>query len=259
MKILRSIVKKIVEFSGYSLVKTSRNREDFSLLNQFADFSQSELEIIKLIKPFTMTSPERIYALIKAIEYISNNNIRGDIVECGVWKGGSMMAIAHTLLGMNDINRNLYLFDTFEGMTCPSQADISFDNDEALKLLQDSDKEDQTSIWCYAPLEEVMTNLHSTGYASDKIYFVKGEVEKTIPEKAPEQIAVLRLDTDWYESTRHELENLFPRLVRGGVIIIDDYGYWKGCRKATDEYIANNKIQILLNRIDLTGRIGIKL
>jgi O-methyltransferase len=259
MKMLKSIVKRILNFSGYDLVKTSRNSQDFLLLNQFPDFSQSDLEIIKLIKPFTMTSPERLYALVKAIEYISNNNIGGDIVECGVWKGGSMMAIAHTLLRMNDINRNLYLFDTFEGMTPPSQEDLSFTNDNALQLLQDSNKEDQTSIWCYASLEEVMTNLHSTGYASDKIYFIKGEVEKTIPEKSPDQIAVLRLDTDWYESTRHELENLFPRLVPGGVIIIDDYGYWKGCRKATDEYIFNNKIQILLNRIDFTGRIGIKL
>jgi hypothetical protein len=74
----------------------------------------------------------------------------------------------------------------------------------------------------------------------------------------PEQIAVLRLDTDFYESTRHELRHLYPRLVHGGVLIIDDYGHWAGARKAVDEYIAEEGIRLLLNRIDYTGRIAIK-
>jgi O-methyltransferase len=83
-------------------------------------------------------------------------------------------------------------------------------------------------------------------------------VEDTIPASVPEQIALLRLDTDWYESTKCELEILFPRLVKGGVIIIDDYGCWQGARKAVDEYFNKNNIAILLNRMDDTGRIGIK-
>ena len=80
-----------------------------------------------------------------------------------------------------------------------------------------------------------------------------------MPGYLPSGIALLRLDTDWYESTKHELEHLYPLLVSGGVIIIDDYGHWKGAKKAVDEYIKDNNLPLLLNRIDYTGRIGIKL
>jgi O-methyltransferase len=91
------------------------------------------------------------------------------------------------------------------------------------------------------------------------VRLVKGKVEDTVPKNAPEKIALLRLDTDWYESTRRELVHLFPRLVPGGVLIIDDYGHWQGARKAVDEYIAGNQVKILLNRVDYTGRIGVKI
>jgi hypothetical protein len=91
------------------------------------------------------------------------------------------------------------------------------------------------------------------------VRLVKGKVEDTVPKNAPEKIALLRLDTDWYESTRHELVHLFPRLLPGGVLIIDDYGHWQGARKAVDEYIAGNQVKILLNRVDYTGRIGVKI
>ena len=97
------------------------------------------------------------------------------------------------------------------------------------------------------------------GYNTEKLHFIKGKVENTLPEYAPKQISLLRLDTDWYESTKHELTHLFPRLVSGGVLILDDYGYWAGAKKAVDEYFSQNKTQILLNRIDQTGRIAIKI
>ena len=104
----------------------------------------------------------------------------------------------------------------------------------------------------------VRANLASTGYPPERVRFVKGKVEDTLPDAAPPQIAVLRLDTDWYESTRCELEHLFPRLSVGGVLIIDDYGAWEGARRAVDEFVAAGA-SILLNRIDETGRIGVKL
>jgi O-methyltransferase len=100
--------------------------------------------------------------------------------------------------------------------------------------------------------------MYSTGYDMGRIHFVKGKVEDTIPNGAPSRIAILRLDTDWYESTRHELENLYPRLSPRGVLIIDDYGHWAGCRQAVDEYIHSNKIKLLLNRVDYTGRVAVK-
>jgi hypothetical protein len=99
--------------------------------------------------------------------------------------------------------------------------------------------------------------LARTGYPLKQVRFVRGRVEDTLPQEALEQISVLRLDTDWYESTRHELAHLFPRLVRGGVLLCDDYGFWGGARKAVDQCIAAHRIPLLLHRIDHTGRAAI--
>jgi hypothetical protein len=104
----------------------------------------------------------------------------------------------------------------------------------------------------------VQRNLAGTGYDLASVKFIKGKVEETIPAHAPARIALLRLDTDWYESTRHELAHLFPRLVPGGVLILDDYGHWQGSRRAVDEYMAEHGIPILLNRVDYTARIAVK-
>jgi len=223
------------------------------------DFVQEDIELFKSVQNYTMTSPERIYALKNAVRYLVNNNILGAMVECGVWKGGSTMVIAKTLLKLKCVEREIYLYDTFEGMPAPTSADISYTDIPAQQEFVEKKYDENSSDWCYASLDEVKNNIYNTKYPKDKIHLVKGKVENTIPKYLPNQIALLRLDTDWYESTKHELENLFPRLVTGGVIIIDDYGYWKGAKKAVDEYIEKNQISLLLNRIDHTGRIAIKL
>lgn len=220
------------------------------------DFSPEDAATWQAVSPFTMTSPERVNALCAAVRYIVRARILGDIVECGVWKGGSMMAAARTLLKEGDGDRRLNLFDTFEGMPPPGTADVSIDGDSAAQLLAVAPKQDL--VWAHSPLEEARKAVLSTGYDPKKIAFVKGRVEETIPSRAPAKIALLRLDTDWYESTRHELIHLYPRLVSGGVLIIDDYGHWKGARKAVDEYLKENSIQLLLNRVDYTGRIALK-
>ena len=163
--------------------------------------------------------------------------------------------IALTLLAVGDTKRPLYLFDTFEGMSAPSEHDVrAEDNRPAAELLERSTS---SKIWCRASIEDVSANMAMTGYPPENVTFCKGMVEDTLPAKAPDKIAILRLDTDWYDSTRHELNELFPRLAPGGVLIIDDYGYWAGARKAVDEYFADRPI--LLSRIDQTGRIAIKL
>jgi bifunctional ADP-heptose synthase (sugar kinase/adenylyltransferase) len=97
-----------------------------------------------------------------------------------------------------------------------------------------------------------------TGYPSSNLIFVQGKVEETLPRVIPDNISLLRLDTDWYESTRHELIHLFPLLSKSGVLVLDDYGYWAGARKAVDEYVVENNIKILLDRVDGTGRVGLK-
>ncbi|MCW2967337.1 MAG: macrocin O-methyltransferase, partial [Solirubrobacteraceae bacterium] len=105
---------------------------------------------------------------------------------------------------------------------------------------------------------DVRNTVLGTGYPPERIHFVRGPVEETLPEHAPERLALLRLDTDWYESTRAEMEHLYPRLSDGGVLIIDDYGHWDGARRAVEEHFAANGDAPLLHRIDYTGRIGIK-
>jgi O-methyltransferase len=224
-----------------------------------ADASPETQAVIERVRPFTMTSPERIAALCNAVEYVVRCGIGGDFVECGVWRGGSSMAAALTLLRLGNPGVHLHLFDTFEGMSPPRPLDKAIPTGEsAAALLARSDR--QTGpVWAYAPIDDVESNLAGTGYPAYRIHFVAGRVEDTLPHHAPDRIALLRLDTDWYESTRHELIHLFPRLAVGGVLIIDDYGHWAGARQAVDEYLAEHKIRMLLNRIDYTGRIGVKL
>ncbi len=223
------------------------------------DFDAKMRETIEKVQPYTMTSRERLFALCQAVRYLSKHQIPGAMVECGVWRGGSMMAVIDTLLDLQDESRDLYLFDTFEGMSEPTEKDIDFRGGIATKLLKNRPKKEEDLLWCYAPLDKVKDTISQFNYNPNKIHFVKGKVEETIPHFAPEKIALLRLDTDWYESTRHELIHLFPRMVQGGVIIIDDYGYWQGQRQAVDEYFQEHNISILLNRIDFTGRIGVIL
>lgn len=223
-----------------------------------SDFTPAEKSTIECVSPFSMTSQERLVNLIRAVEYLADHKITGDFVECGVWKGGSGMAMALTLNRLGDHSRKIYLYDTFDGMSAPSAHDESIDGKLATQQMQTSSKQDPGSVWCYSNLDEVRQNMSTTRYPEENLFFIEGKVEETIPRHIPEEIALLRLDTDWYESTKHELEHLFPRLKKGGVLIIDDYGHWKGCRRAVDEYIKEKDLTLFLIRIDYTGRMAMK-
>ena len=242
-------IRKAFRAFGFDVVRFHREGPHFP-----PDFGQVESDIIRKVRPWTATSPERVYALIQAVQYLSASAIEGAMVECGVWKGGSMAAVARTLLLSPDPMRDLYLFDTFEGMSTPTERDADYSGRQASEILRD----DPSSRGDDAPLELVRKVLDETGYPQERVHFVKGKVEETIPTEAPPTIALLRLDTDWYESTKHELVHLFPRLSEGGVIIIDDYGHWRGSRQACDEYFAETGTPIFLHRIDYTGRIALK-
>lgn len=215
-------------------------------------FDAAEWALYERVREFTMTSPERVCALAKAVEYVALNDIEGAIVECGVWRGGSMMAVAYSLLAIGCTRYDLHLFDTFSGMVEPSRKDGNAAGEKWKRKANDKEG------WCFATLDDVRANLAATGYPSSRIHFVEGRVEDTIPASAPSSISLLRLDTDWYESTRHDLEHLYPRLTPGGVLVIDDYGSWPGCRKAVDEFFGGARKPLLLNRIDRGGRIAIK-
>jgi hypothetical protein len=244
---IKATIQKLLNSMGFDIVRIATN------------FARDEVAIIKRVKGLTATSPFRIVGLIDAVKYISGNRIEGTLVECGVWRGGSIIAALATLLDLCDTSREIYLFDTFEGMSPPNANDIMFDGTGAIAALQRGEKrEGGDNYWCYASLESVRKSVLATGYPAKKIHFVKGKVEDTLPAQAPERIALLRLDTDWYESTKHELVHLYPRLAPAGVLIIDDYGHWKGARQAVDEYFATLPHRPFFSRLDYTGRLLIK-
>jgi hypothetical protein len=251
---LKRGLKGVARFAGYSIVRYDpRPPQDFP-----PDFTAQQITIIKTVQPYTLTSAERLFSLTEAVHYITRRNIPGSVVECGVWRGGSMMAVALSLMQLNSIDRELYLFDTFAGMPRPTPEDIHHTGAAAIAAFEKLQTGEDSSGECAASLSDVQSAMRQTGYDPRKIHYVKGKVENTIPQQAPETIALLRLDTDWYQSTKHELEHLFPRLSRHGILIIDDYGDWQGARKATDEYIAAHAPSLFLSRIDYTGRIALK-
>lgn len=254
---IKLLVKGIVRRVGYDIVRIIEqvppNKSSTHIFDPLADLSRHEKDILTKVKPFTGTSDENIASLVKAVTYLSKNSIPGAMIECGVWRGGSMMAMALTLLSLRDTSRELWLYDTYEGMLSPTDDDVRFDGQPAKVEMEAVVA--QSGAWCYASLEEVIANLYSTGYPKIKFHFVKGKVEDTIPALMPKDLSLLRLDTDWYQSTRHELEHLFPRLHPHGVLIVDDYGHWRGSQKAIDEYFGNNPSPVYLHRIDYSARM----
>lgn len=249
---MKSFINSTLRSLGYQLIRAQQEPNQ-APSSQICDLTEEQQQIIASAQPFTMTSVERMAALVGAVGYISANRIPGDIAECGVWRGGSMMTVAMTLMSMGDTSRSLYLYDTYEGMSAPTDEDKSIAGTMAEDELRAEPK--GTGIWCYASLEDVKANLRSTGYPEDKIHFIKGKVEDTIPLNLPGNLALLRLDTDWYESTRHELIHLYPLLRRNGVLMIDDYGHWQGAKKAVDEYFSESGVPVYFHRVDYTGRI----
>jgi hypothetical protein len=201
---------------------------------------------------------ETIYAAYNNVKYIVENKIPGDIVECGVWRGGITQLAALTMIHLEDTSRKIYLYDTFEGMPKPEDEDLDWDGNRALDTWRTITLKGEK--WGFGgDINSVNQLMLSTKYPKEKIIITKGKVENTIPNVIPKKISLLRLDTDFYKSTLHELNHLFPILVLGGILVIDDYGYYLGSRKATDEYFKKNKIKMLLSRINnLGGREGVK-
>jgi len=228
-----------------------------------AHAAPEDRSIIERAMPYTMTGGHRLLALMDAVRYCQAREIGGSFAECGVWRGGSVLAMILTLQQLAAQPRDIYLYDTFAGMTEPTELDTSPVDPPALQTWRAaacSEARPWEEMFGSDVFDEdsVRTLLASTGYPAEHLKFVRGPVEKTIPGTLPDGLALLRLDTDWYESTRHELHHLFPLLSPGGVLIIDDYGHWDGARRAVDEYFGDRHPPLLLSRIDYTGRIAIK-
>jgi len=234
-----------------SLRRAIRKKKPFTL----PETAEADREIIRTCKPYTMTGFSRLELLIKAVDYCVGNQLQGDVVECGVWRGGSMMCAQRAMLRRGVSDRAFWLYDTFEGMPNPTAEDDPEAHRQFAKL-----KEGSYSNWCRASLEDVRANITSTGYPLDKVHFIQGKVEETlsVPANVPQHIALLRLDTDFYSSTIAELETLYPRVVPNGIVILDDYGHWSGARQAVDEFFAKQTFKPFLGFADQSCRYFIK-
>lgn len=199
-------------------------------------------KIIEFVSPYTLLSHERLQNILDSISTLEKENIPGDLIEIGVFKGGAIMAMALKCKQLN-CNRKIIAYDTFEGMTLPTSYDITFQGLEAKNNYVMPD------IKCASSFENTKANIDKAEYKN--IEYVIGDILLQKKEDVPKKIALLRLDTDWYESTKYELEIFEPNVMKGGFVIVDDYGHWLGCRKAVDEFqsIKNNTICA----IDYTG------
>jgi len=220
------------------------------------------LKTINKFAPYTMTvnrGLEPSYSLYKAVQYVVENKIPGDFVECGVWRGGSVMLIALALAHFGETNRKIFLYDTFTGMTKPDENDVDWNGLNLQKKWENDSLQSKNFQWGYGgTVDDVRKNIYLSNYPKDNFVFVEGPVEHTIPDTVPEKIALLRLDTDWYASTYHELIHLYPIISTGGILIIDDYGWCRGARQATDKYIKEHKLDLFLSRIDESVRLAVK-
>lgn len=249
----------------YERLRSARRSDDAASTGySFEDsLSEDERALIAKVRPYTLTGAERIIATLDAVDYVVRRGIPGALVECGVWRGGSVLTMILGLQRHDVHDRDVYLYDTFEGMTAPNDYDTSAFEDPATRTWARASAMGRRA-WDYFfdadvfGLEQVRELVLSTGYPAERIHFEVGAVEETLPARAPEEVALVRLDTDFYESTRHELVHLYPRLATGGVLMIDDYGHWDGCRRAVDEYFEQTGALPLLSRIDYTGRTAVK-
>ena len=251
MKFFKKLVKKVFIIFGYRLFKITKDENNLPV-----EIEDNIKDIIKVCSKYSMTGEKRMYLLSEAIKEVKRQNLEGDFLECGIWKGGNIILFKKLNILYN-LKKNIYAYDTFEGMPASNEFDKDYNENFASDLMSKEEKNSNlNNIHCYSPYEEVVNNISKYVEVSN-IKFIKGKVEETLLENIniPKKISILRLDTDFYSSTKIELEVLYNRLVKGGILIIDDYGHWKGARKAVDEFFNGKE---WLHYVDYTCRYIIK-
>lgn len=239
--------------------KATGTSDEFLALDYGFDNEVEAKEAVKLVRGNTMTSLERLVSLWNQVRYLDQYGVEGSLVECGVWKGGSigLMALAHQRVGT--ARRELHLFDSFEGLPEP---DSKVDGTKAISYSgQHAGGKLETIGKCVGPIEDSRELLfRRIGYPESKAKFHQGWFEETVPRVSATlgPIALLRLDGDWYSSTKICLDHLYERVVPNGVVVIDDYGHWEGCRKAVDEFLPKLGHPVMLHFVDYTARYWIK-
>lgn len=248
--------RKVPFVSDYLSSRIRNGSHKFASKVGFVDLDERMREILSAVEPYTLTSGDRVASLCTSVDYIVEHEIPGAFVECGLWRGGSLMAVLLRLRQLGIVDRDVLGFDTFTGQPEPTGEDVDFHGRAEGRKTVGAQIVDKLTHFDEVSRDEVFKVLASTGYPVERIHLVQGLVENTIPKSAPETISLLRLDTDYYDSTRHELQHLYPRISVGGVLIIDDYGHFKGSRKAVDEYFKGHPI--FLQRVDYSCRVAIK-
>lgn len=265
MKVLRFVprvakqyVKRLIRATGYTLAPIP----DPSLISP--DLDDRFIELVGRMQNIGAFEMKQ-HTTYSAVRYVVTAGLDGDLIECGVYQGRQVLMIAEALKACGVSDRDIYLYDTFAGQIKPTVEDYKDRADPDASARANLARWEKGQItgasksWKVATVEEVRSNIYRTGYPRDRFHFVEGDVLRTLPNNRHTRIAVLRLDTDWYESTKHELDCLYERLVVGGVLIIDDYGRWRGCRKAVDEFFAKLGARApLLVRTSGSERLSIK-
>ncbi|MBU0752557.1 MAG: TylF/MycF family methyltransferase [Gammaproteobacteria bacterium] len=252
----RRTLNKFLKPAGLELSRPRSRTLEFPV-----ELGESDQSVVRHIieNRLSMTSPERLFATLLACRHVEERGITGDFVECGVWRGGNSLIAAQVFGSQGANGRMVRLFDTFAGMTAPTDDDFTNADSVAARIKFEQSQRETHNEWCYASLDDVRNNFSVAGLLADNVRFVKGDVCQTLsdPANLPDRIAVLRLDTDWYESTKVELEVLWPLLQPGGILMVDDYGHWGGAKKAVDEFFASRQ-RPFFSYIDATGRIAVK-
>lgn len=220
-----------------------RSKKEEKAGSEYPDYiSPAFRTIFERFAHATMVNWPGCYQSYQAACYVADAQIPGAVVECGVWQGGVSAVMAEALAAAGDTDRPFYLFDSFEGIPEPGGYDFRVFQPEVRALDLYSQRDD----WGKAAPAELAETLSLCSYPQDRFHIVAGDVLKTLPDQAPDQIALLRLDTDWFDSTRHEMQHLYPRLSPGGVLIVDDYWYWDGARQAVDQYLNEHGLRLFL-------------
>ena len=250
-----TVVAKFVKRFGYALTPIQA-----SFLDKIPDLNAKEKSAVRECMPYSMTSPERMVATVLACKYVIDNGIHGDFVEVGVWRGGNAF-LAKQIFDLYGAPVTVWLFDTFAGMTEPGPEDLKTSSREPAEVQFKKSQKDEHVDWCYASLDDVKSSASEMFGTLEGIRFIQGDVLETLDQTTnlPKTISILRLDTDWYASTKKELDVLYPRLATNGVLMIDDYGHWDGARSAVEEYFARSSAKPLLAPVDYTGRIALKV
>jgi hypothetical protein len=232
---------------------------DHTKSTEYMDFTEFEREAYVDAIDLIAQTPAAAVSLLRAVDYVIDSNISGDFLECGVYRGASPILIAKALKRRGITDRKIYMYDTYEGMPEPTQHDVYYTGARMLDKWDEVKREGSVgSTEMYSTMDEVRSNLSRADYPIENFIMIKGKVEDTIPGVIPDRICLMRLDTDYYTSTKHEFEHLYPRLERGGVLFIDDYGAFAGSRQATDEYLKRNGLTPMLFRVNESVRMMLK-